>query len=72
MALSPQAHAMIEELVRMGVHGDSFAAVCDTLVLDQLKYLSATPGFRTLVDVAYDAARAIETKRRQAKPDLIA
>lgn len=68
ITLPPQVEAMIQELQKIGVHGGTISAVIETLVLDQLKYLCGQPGFRTMVDVAYDAARAQETKRRSMKP----
>jgi len=64
----PQVVAMIDELVKIGVHGAGRGAVIEQLVLDQLKYLCGTPGFGPgLLNAADQAARREEAAQRSRK-----
>lgn len=63
-----QARAMIQELVRIGVHGYTAEQVLIQLALDQLKELCGTPGFGpSLYRASEDARTREETQRREAR-----
>lgn len=65
---SVQVCAMVDELVRIGVHGKDRTAVLEQLMLDQLKFLASTPGFgRDLLRAADEAGRKEEARLRSEK-----
>lgn len=60
--LSDEARAMLVDLVDCGLFGESDQDVAQTLILDQLKFLSGTPGWGRYLREKRERRAAAERK----------
>lgn len=68
--MNAQVNAMIDELLRIGVHGGSRAEIIEQLMLDQLKHLCGTSGFGP--GLLNAAERAAQQRGREKRDRAIA